>query len=74
MATPICIADSWRKPLTAIEIAKFQPEWDEVDKSNGLLPPDAPPTQALPDRTRCYVYQNAHQQKGTHHQQFTTVL
>ena len=55
MATPICIADSWRKPLTAIEIAKLQPEWDEVDKSNGLLPLDAPPTQVLPDRTQYYV-------------------
>ena len=53
MATPI--ADSLRQPLTAKEIAKLQPEWDEVDKRNGLLPPDAPPTQALPDRTQCYV-------------------
>ena len=55
MATPICIADSWSKPLTAVQIAELQPEWDEDDKSNGLLPPDAPPTQALPDRTQYYV-------------------
>ena len=50
-----CNVDSWRQPLTAIQIAELQPEWDEVDKSNGLLPPDAPPTQALPDRTQCSV-------------------
>lgn len=55
MATPICIADSWSKPLTAVQIAELQPEWDEDDKSNELLPPDAPPTQALPDRTQYYV-------------------
>ena len=55
MATPICNGDSHRKPLTAIQIAELQPEWDEVDKSNGLLPPDAPPTQVLPDRTQYYV-------------------
>ena len=47
MATPICTADSWSKPLTAVQIAELQPEWDKDDKSNGLLPPDAPPTQAL---------------------------
>ena len=55
MATPICNADSWRKPLTAVQIAELQPEWDKVDKSNELLRPDAPPTQALPDRTQYYV-------------------
>ena len=55
MATLMCNADSWRKLLTAKQIAKLQPEWDEDDKSNGLLPPDAPPTQALPDRTQCSV-------------------
>ena len=44
-----------RRPLTAIQIAELQPEWDEDDKSNELLPPDAPPTQVLPDRTQCYV-------------------
>ena len=55
MATPICIADSWSKPLTALQIAELQPEWDEDDKSNELLSPDAPPTQALPDRTQYYV-------------------
>ena len=55
MATPICIADSWSKPLPAVQIAELQPEWDEDDKSNELLPPDAPPTQALPDRTQYYV-------------------
>ena len=55
MATAKCNADSWRKPLTAIQIAELQPEWDEVDKSNELLSPEAPPTQALPDRTQCYV-------------------
>ena len=59
MATPICIADSWSKPLTAIQIAELQPEWDEDDKSNELLPPDAPPTQALPDRTQYYVSKRA---------------
>ena len=74
MATPICIVDSWRKPLTAIQIAELQPEWDEIDKSNGLLSPDAPPTQAPPDRTQYTIYQNAYQQEGSHHQQFTTVL
>ena len=55
MATPICTADSCTKPLRATEIAELQSEWDEDDKSNGLLPPDAPPTQALPDRTQCRV-------------------
>ena len=55
MATPICNADSWRKPLTAVQIAELQPEWDKVGKSNELLSPDAPPTQALPDRTQYYV-------------------
>ena len=59
MATPICIADSWSKPLTAVQIAELQPEWDEDDKSNELLPPDAHPTQALPDRTQYYVSKHA---------------
>ena len=59
MATSICIADSWSKPLTALQIAELQPEWDEDDKSNELLSADAPPTQALPDRTQYYVSKHA---------------
>ena len=55
MATAECNTGSWRKPLTAIQISELQPEWDKVDKSNGLLSPDAPPTQALPDRTQYYI-------------------
>ena len=51
------------------QIAELQPEWDEDDKSNGLLPPDAFPTQALSDRTQCY----AHKREESHHQQFATI-